>query len=87
MKIHVEAMSAVSTVSSASNPSNSARELLRHAIATLAYRGGKLSRGAPEDFSFFTCGNGCRSAGAVLAHIGHLLNWGSFIANGKTRVA
>jgi hypothetical protein len=51
------------------------RLILRHMIATLAYRGGKVLRGAPETFSSFTCGDGCRSAGAVLAHIVDLLDW------------
>lgn len=62
-----------------------ARQLLRHTVATLAYRGGKVLRGAPSDFSSFTCGGGCRSAGAILAHLGDLLDWALSIMNGKTR--
>jgi hypothetical protein len=72
----------------AANPTPStfpdaARELLRHTLATLAYRGGKALRGAPEGFSTFTCGGGCRSAGEILAHVGDLLDWGLSMANGK----
>ena len=34
---------------------DSARKLFRHTIATVAYRGGKAMRGAPESFSQFVC--------------------------------
>lgn len=59
------------------------RQLLRHAVATLAYRGGKVLRGTPSDFSSFTCGDGCRSAGYILAHLSDLLDWSLSMANGK----
>lgn len=61
-----------------------ARQLLRHTVATLAYRGGKVLRDAPADFSSFTLGDG-RSAGAILAHIGDLLDWGLSIASGQSK--
>ncbi|PWU11336.1 MAG: hypothetical protein C5B51_02815 [Terriglobia bacterium] len=48
---------------------------LRHTLATLAYRGGKALRGAPEGFSAFRAGEGSRQAGEILAHIGDLLDW------------
>jgi hypothetical protein len=70
----------MSTQSSASDP---ARQLLRHAVATLGYRGGKVVRGVPPDFSSFTCGGGCRSAGVILAHLSDLLDWAlAMAANG-----
>ena len=72
----------MSTQSSASDP---ARQLLRHAVATLAYRGGKALRDAPADFSAFTPGGACRSAGAILAHMGDLLDWGLSLANGERK--
>ena len=59
------------------------RLLLRHAVATIAYRGSKALREAPDGFSTFTCGSGCRPAGAVLAHIGDLLEWALAMAQGK----
>ena len=68
------------TPSSASDP---ARQLLRHTVATLAYRGGKAIRGAPAEFSTFSCGGGCRSAGAILTHLSDLLDWALLLANGK----
>ena len=61
------------------------REFLRHTIATLAYRGGKAIRHAPEGFSNFRAADGSRSAGEILAHIGDLFDWGLSIAKGKER--
>jgi hypothetical protein len=63
--------------------SDPARQLLRHAIATIAYRGGKVVRGAPADFSSFSTCEGCRSAGQILAHIGDLLDWALSITKGQ----
>jgi hypothetical protein len=61
------------------------RELLRHAVATLAYRGGKAVRNAPAGFAEFRgCASG-RTAGRILAHVGDLLDWGLTIAQGAQR--
>jgi hypothetical protein len=67
------------------DPSNSdpKRELLRHALATLAYRGGKAIRNAPEGFSVFHADAGVRAPGQILAHIGDLMDWAHSIAAGK----
>jgi hypothetical protein len=51
------------------------RELLRHALATLAYRGGKALRGAPAGFADFHVAESSRTPGQILAHIGDLLDW------------
>jgi hypothetical protein len=61
------------------------RELLRHTLATLAYRGGKALRNAPEGFAEFQAGGGVRTPGQILAHIGDLLDWGLSIANGQQK--
>jgi hypothetical protein len=68
-----------------SNPSNSdpKREMLRHGLATLAYRGGKAIRNAPAGFADFQAAEGVRTPGKILAHIGDLLDWGLSIAAGK----
>ena len=58
---------------------------LRHAVATLAYRGAKAIRGAPPDFTAFRAGEGSRSAGEILAHIGDLLDWALSLARGDER--
>jgi len=49
------------------------RDLFRHAVATLAYRGGKAIRGAPDSFAAFD-GAG-KPPVEILAHIGDLLDW------------
>ncbi|HEV2835083.1 MAG TPA: hypothetical protein VGW58_07190 [Pyrinomonadaceae bacterium] len=59
------------------------RELLRHTIATLAYRGGKAVANAPEGFDQFLAGDTTRTPGQILAHIGDLLDWALSIASGK----
>jgi hypothetical protein len=59
------------------------RELLRHTLATIAYRGGKAVRNAPEGFSMFHADEGVRTPGQILAHIGDLIDWGLSMANGK----
>jgi hypothetical protein len=59
------------------------RQMLRHTVATLAYRGAKTLRGAPSGFSEFRAGETSRAAGQILAHLGDLLDWGLSIAKGK----
>ena len=68
-----------------SNHSNAdpKRELLRHALATLAYRGGKAIRNAPEGFAEFHAADGVRAPGQILAHMGDLMDWAASIAAGK----
>ena len=57
--------------------------LLRHTVATLAYRGGKALRGAPVGFENFKAGPATRTPGEILAHLGDLLDWALSLANGK----
>ena len=61
----------------------SARALLRHTVATLAYRGGKALRGAPEGFAEFRAGGTTRTPGQILAHVGDLLDWALALARGE----
>jgi hypothetical protein len=68
---------------STSATSDPKRELLRHALATLAYRGGKAIRNAPEGFAVFHVDEGVRAPGQILAHIGDLMDWALSMANGK----
>ena len=66
------------------NPNaSSGRELLRHAVATVAYRGGKALRGAPESFATFRIGDATRPAVKLVSHIGDLFEWALVIARGK----
>ncbi|MGA8431665.1 MAG: hypothetical protein WB729_17710 [Candidatus Sulfotelmatobacter sp.] len=59
------------------------RDLLRHTLATVAYRGGKALRNAPPHFSEFRAGEGVRTPGEILAHLGDLFDWALSIARGK----
>lgn len=59
-----------------------ARQMLRHALATLAYRCGKTLRGAPESFAGFHANERARTPVQVLAHIGDLMDWALSIARG-----
>ncbi len=68
------------TMSAASNPK---REMLRHTIATLAYRGGKAVLNAPEEFAVFRINETTRTPAEILAHIGDLLDWAHNIAMGR----
>jgi len=68
-------------MSTASDP---ARQLLRHTVATVAYRGGKALRGAPESFAAFTTGGSPRTTANILAHIGDLFDWALSMARGQT---
>jgi hypothetical protein len=60
-----------------------ARALLRHTVATVAYRGGKVLKGAPEAFSSFRAGETSRTAGQILAHLVDLLRWAQSKARGQ----
>lgn len=63
--------------------SDAKRELLRHTVATLAYRGGKAVRNAPNGFAEFRAGETSRTPGQILAHICDVLDWSLSIARGK----
>jgi hypothetical protein len=64
---------------------DSARDLLRHTVATLAYRAGKALRDAPPGFATFAIAPGSRTPGQILAHMGDLLDWGLSMAKGAQR--
>jgi len=59
------------------------RELLRHTVATLAYRAGKTLRNAPAEFAEFHACASSRTPVQILAHIGDLLDWALSIAQGN----
>ncbi len=60
----------------------SRRSLLRHTVATVAYRGGKVLKDVPSGFSAFSAGDGSRSAGQILAHLVDLFDWALSKARG-----
>ena len=59
------------------------RQFLRHTLATLAYRGGKAMRGAPDDFAAFRVNETSRTPAQILTHIGDLCDWALSLARGK----
>ena len=61
------------------------RELLRHTLATVAYRGGKALRGAPAEFADFKIDDVGRTPAQILAHIGDLFDWALSIARGDQK--
>ena len=64
-------------------PKVSARECLRHTLATLAYRGGKVLRGAPPDFGSYRVGGTSRTPSEILAHVCDLLDWSLSLVAGQ----
>lgn len=71
-------------VTNASQPAaESSRQLLRHTLATLAYRAGKALRGAPESFAAYSTGEKSRTPAHILAHMGDLFDWALSIARGQ----
>jgi len=68
------------------DPTQSAKcSLLRHTVATLAYRGGKAVRDAPAGFSEFKAGPTSRTPGQILAHVCDLMDWGLSLAEGRQK--
>jgi hypothetical protein len=61
------------------------REFLRHTVATVAYRGGKAIKDAPEGFGDFRAGETVRTPHEILAHIGDLFDWALSMAKNATR--
>lgn len=62
-----------------------ARALLRHTLATLAYRAAKPLRNAPDGFESFRASTATRTAGEVLAHLTDLMDWALSLAKGDGR--
>jgi hypothetical protein len=61
----------------------SARDLLRHSVATVAYRAGKIVRDAPQGYVEFKATETTRTPLQILAHIGDLFDWALAISKGQ----
>lgn len=59
------------------------RQMLRHSVATLAYRGLKAVSNPPTGFVDFRAGETTRTPGEILAHISDLLDWALGLAKGE----
>ena len=62
-----------------------AKELLRHTVATLAYRAGKAIREAPPTFGAFAVSPGSRTPAQILSHMCDLFDWGLSMARGAQK--
>lgn len=60
------------------------RQLMRHALAVLAYRGAKPLRGAPPDFARFDTGKG-HTPLLILGHLADLMDWALTLARGESK--
>ena len=58
------------------------RALLRHTVATVAYRGAKAVRDAPASFASYSADGSPRTPAVILAHIGDLFDWALSQAKG-----
>ncbi len=58
------------------------RALLRHTVATVAYRGGKAVRDAPASFADYSPDGSPRTPAKILAHVGDLYDWALSQATG-----
>jgi hypothetical protein len=60
-----------------------ARDCLRHSLATLAYRSGKVLRGVPPGFESFKVGVTSRTPSEILAHVCDLFDWALSLVRGQ----
>jgi hypothetical protein len=60
-----------------------ARDTLRQLAATLAYRAAKVLREVPPDFANYRITTNGRSAVEIVAHMGDLMKWGTWLARGE----
>jgi hypothetical protein len=56
---------------------------LRHTVAVLCYRGGKILRDAPEAFGDFRINDSSRTPVEILAHINDLFEWAMSLVRGE----
>lgn len=59
------------------------RVLLRHSLATVAYRGAKAIGNAGPTFAGYGSPETPRTPAKILAHIGDLMDWGLAMAEGR----
>jgi hypothetical protein len=64
-------------------PTDLKREVLRHMVATVAYRGGLAVTDAPANFATFRAHETTRTPGEILAHIGDLLEGSLHLVKGE----
>ena len=60
-----------------------ARPVLRHLVATLAYRAGKVLRDTPASFGASSVGDSTRRPVLIVAHLADLMAWAIPLAHGQ----
>lgn len=65
------------------DPHHSARHLLRHTVATLAYRAEKALRDAPDTFVHYRLSPSSRTPIEIVSHMGDLIEWADRMARGE----
>jgi hypothetical protein len=65
----------------------SARNLLRHTVAALAYRAEKVLRDPPDGFADLRLSPQSRSPREIVSHLADLMEWGERMARGEYRWA
>ena len=65
----------------------SAPRLLRHTVATLAYRAEKALRDAPEAFINYRLSPASRTPLEIVSHLGDLMEWADRMARGEYKWA
>ena len=63
--------------------SEGTRDTLRQLAATLAYRAAKVLREVPPDFPQFRITPNARAAVEIVAHMGDLMRWATWLAKGE----
>jgi hypothetical protein len=63
--------------------SNERGALVRHLVATLAYRAAKVLRDAPDGFGEFSNGPSSRRPVQIVAHMGDLMGWAVRMVQGE----
>lgn len=70
-------------MSTAPTPPADERTLLRHALATLAYRAEKVLRDPPAGFAQHSIGAAQRTPLALVGHLGDLIEWAVALCDGQ----
>ena len=58
--------------------------MLRHTLATLAYRAAQVLRDVPPDFPTFRASANTRPPTLIVAHLGDLMAWGVSLCDGAS---
>ena len=71
--------------SASAQPVTAASEVLRHFVATLAYRAAKVLRDVPPEFGPTTFGSATRRPVLIVAHLADLMSWAITMTQGEVK--